>query len=325
MGIDEVKLALVQKRFNQEKEALARHWLEKAEHKLERQQLSDESQSTVLRGLIGDFEALIPKFVQGQFGVLFLPTEKEVEFQSLLSEARALLREQLGAVHEFTLQLLRIDTASNFSDGASVKNVQEVIAVLKGVLRTIERREVANNIRLREPTSIPNATGNDSYETEKPTLLDRSLTKIFIVHGHDHGPREAVARFIERLGFEPVILDEQANRNRTIIEKLEGHSDVGFAIVLLTPDDEGRSNKDKAMRKKAIGRARQNVILELGYFVGLLGRTHVCALAKRPIDLPSDYSGVLCDEFDDQGAWKQKLARELEAAGYSIDWAQVMK
>ena len=144
--------------------------------------------------------------------------------------------------------------------------------------------------------------------------------KVFVVHGRDDGPREAVARFIERLGFQPVILHEQANQGRTVIEKVEAHSGVGFAIVLLTPDDEG------ALQGEVLQpRARQNVLLELGYFIGKLDRSRVCTLKVGDIEIPSDWRGVVDEAFDAGGGWKQTLARELQAAGYDVDWNKVMR
>lgn len=137
---------------------------------------------------------------------------------------------------------------------------------------------------------------------------------VFIVHGHDEAAREMVARFVSRLRLKPVILHEQPNRGRTIIEKFEGHSSVSFAIVLLTPDDVG--GKDEAGLKP---RARQNVILELGFFCGTLTRSRVCALVKGEVELPSDYLGVLYIPFDDGGAWQMQLAREMKDAGLTID------
>lgn len=143
--------------------------------------------------------------------------------------------------------------------------------------------------------------------------------RIFIVHGHDEGARQTVARFIERIGFEAIILSEQASQGRTIIEKIEAHDDVGFAIVLLTPDDVGGKAAD-SLRP----RARQNVLLELGYFIAQLGRERVCTLAKGELEIPTDFAGVVWELLDDGGAWKTALARELKAAGYAIDWNKVM-
>lgn len=145
--------------------------------------------------------------------------------------------------------------------------------------------------------------------------------RVFIVHGHDEAPRETVARFISNIGLEPVILHEQANRGMTIPEKLIANGNVGFAVALLTPDDVGRSKSETDDNP----RARQNVILELGYFVGRLGRERVCALLKDKVEIPSDYMGVVYTQFDTAGGWRQQLAKELQAAGYEIDWNKVMR
>jgi predicted nucleotide-binding protein len=147
----------------------------------------------------------------------------------------------------------------------------------------------------------------------------RDLTKIFVVHGHDEGARESVARFLGQLGIKPIILHEQASRSRTVIEKVEANSEVGFTIVLLTPDDEG-CEKGGTPRP----RARQNVMLELGYFIGLLGRENVCALERGGVEIPSDFAGVIAEEFDAGGGWRQKLAAELRAAGFEVDLNKVL-
>lgn len=145
--------------------------------------------------------------------------------------------------------------------------------------------------------------------------------RVFIVHGHDEASRETVARFIVSVGLEPVILHEQANRGMTVLEKLIANGDVGYAVVLLTPDDLGRSIAEGDDKP----RARQNVILELGYFLGRLGRERVMALLRGSVEIPSDYLGVLYEEYDDGGGWRRKLARELQTAGYEIDWNKVMR
>ena len=148
-------------------------------------------------------------------------------------------------------------------------------------------------------------------------LESRGTKKIFVVHGHDEAAKEATARFLEKLDLDPVILHEQASGGRTIIEKFEKYSnDVGFAIVLLTPDDLGTLKTEPAEFQP---RARQNVVLELGYFLGKLTRNRVCALHKGGIELPSDIQGVIYVEMDDAGAWKSKLAQELVQANYPIN------
>ncbi|GHD21400.1 TIR domain-containing protein [Tianweitania populi] len=160
----------------------------------------------------------------------------------------------------------------------------------------------------------------ESKEAPVPRLVLPVSEKIFVVHGHDGEAREAVARFIEKLGLEAIILHEQANQGRTVIEKVEANADVGFAVVLLTPDDTG-SKKGSEPEP----RARQNVLLELGYFLGKLGRSRVCALKRGELEIPSDFAGVVWEAMDQGNGWKASLARELQAAGYVIDWNKVMQ
>ena len=160
-------------------------------------------------------------------------------------------------------------------------------------------------------------------EPQLPTNIPKApdFQRVFIVHGHDEAPREAVARFVSQIGLKPVILHEQPNKGQTIPEKLLANANVGFAVVLLTPDDLGRAEGEVELRP----RARQNVILELGYFIGAIGRERVCALLKNEIEFPSDYFGVVYHKLDDNGGWKQALARELQSAGFEIDWNKVMR
>jgi predicted nucleotide-binding protein with TIR-like domain len=155
-----------------------------------------------------------------------------------------------------------------------------------------------------------------SVGIEQPNPQQASGSRVFIVHGQDTGLREAVARFVEGFGLEAIILHEQASRGRTIIEKLEHHGDVRFAVVLLTPDDVGAPASNAKDLKP---RARQNVMLELGYFVGKLGRTNVCALYKDGVELPTDLLGIVYVSLDAEGAWRLELAREMKAAGIPVD------
>jgi len=161
-----------------------------------------------------------------------------------------------------------------------------------------------------------------SPERRDHALSKTASRKVFVVHGHDDGAREAVARFLEKIDFTPIILHEQPNQGRTIIEKFEAHADVGFAVVLLTPDDMG-SPREGAQQPQP--RARQNVVLELGYFIGKLGRDHVCAIKSGELEMPSDILGVVWTPFDISGAWRAALAKELQAAGHEIDWNKAMR
>jgi predicted nucleotide-binding protein len=140
--------------------------------------------------------------------------------------------------------------------------------------------------------------------------------KVFVVHGHDEVAREAMARFLEKVGLETIILHEQPDQGLTIIEKFESYAgQVSFAVILLTPDDLGGAASAPAQ----VARARQNVIFELGYFVGKLGRGRACLLRKGAVEIPSDLYGVIYTDMDAAEGWKLKLVKELKAAGLDFD------
>lgn len=141
--------------------------------------------------------------------------------------------------------------------------------------------------------------------------------KVFIVHGHDEMAKTTVARVLEKAGFEPIILHEQANLGKTIIEKLDYYTNVDFAIVLYTECDLGRAKEEIVENEKY--RARQNVVYEHGYLIGKIGREKVFALVKGNVETPGDISGVVYTPMDDAGAWKMNLAKDMKAVGLPID------
>jgi predicted nucleotide-binding protein len=114
--------------------------------------------------------------------------------------------------------------------------------------------------------------------------------RVFVVHGHDHGIKETVARYLSKLNLDPIVLHEKPDCGRTVIEKFEDYSDVSCAIAILTADDVAEAREDPA--KKEI-RARQNVIFEFGFFVGKLGRKRAFALLENGVTEPSDIKGLL--------------------------------
>lgn len=155
-----------------------------------------------------------------------------------------------------------------------------------------------------------------------PTRHHQINNKIFVIHGHDSGPKEAVARFLSQIGLEPIVLHEQVNRNQTVIEKFEGYTDVSCAIALLTPDDTGGLASSP---KKLNPRARQNVVFELGYFIAKLGRRKVISLKKGDLEIPSDYRGSIEIQLDNGSSWKFELTRELKEIGFNIDANKVLQ
>ena len=147
--------------------------------------------------------------------------------------------------------------------------------------------------------------------------------KVFVVHGHDHALKTDIERFLRELHLEPIVLHRQPDRGRTLIEKFEEHSDVGYAFILLTPDDisyaaDQEILADSAREKER--RARQNVIFEFGYFVGKLGRDRVCCIFKAGVTLPTDLAGLVYKEVAETIETQAfSILRELKAAGYRLN------
>jgi predicted nucleotide-binding protein len=167
----------------------------------------------------------------------------------------------------------------------------------------------------------------ESIHDRLPSLLSHHETKasasgtshnapIFIVHGSDTLRAESVAHTVaSATGRETIILHERPNSGRTLIEKFEDHaSEVAYAVIVLTADDEGGRAGEAATR----ARGRQNVIFEMGYFYALIGRDRVSVLLRPDVEKPSDVDGIAYITFDDDRAWKTELLRELKHAGFDI-------
>ena len=198
----------------------------------------------------------------------------------------------------YTLSAYSSGTPRSAFDQARVRGVQQAIAILEAA-----KTDVELGGGTPQPKSGATAVG----------------TSVFIVHGRDDARKHEVARFLRAsTGREPVILHEQANGGRTLIEKFEDHaSEAAYAVVIATGDDVGRAVDESEERP----RARQNVVFELGFFFGALGRAHVALLYEEGVERPSDIEGLVRIPLDAAGAWKMLLARELDGAGIGIDWS----
>ncbi|GET35183.1 hypothetical protein PbJCM13498_40460 [Prolixibacter bellariivorans] len=165
--------------------------------------------------------------------------------------------------------------------------------------------------------------GDKSGNSQTKKLLGKDSKKIFIVHGHDESIKTSVARFVEKLGLNAIILHEQASKGKTIIEKFEEQAlSSVFSIVVLTPDDIGYPKNNNELSGY---RARQNVIFELGFFCGAIGRKNVFVLYKEGVEIPNDYLGVVYTQYDAAGAWQLNLAKEMKQVGLDIDMNKVFE
>ena len=190
----------------------------------------------------------------------------------------------------------------------------------RGVALLESMREEIQQEMGRQMSEESQRKAEEALNQETPLALSRSALalggRVFVVHGRDDGTKEKVARLLGKLGLEPVILHEQVDSGRTVIEKIEKNSDVGFAVILLTADDVGKLARVSEVEKP---RARQNVIFEFGYFIGRIGRNRVCALFDEGVEPPSDIAGFVYVPLDPFGAWRMRLVMELQKVGYKVD------
>jgi len=177
--------------------------------------------------------------------------------------------------------------------------------------------------KLREVTNSSNILLQKVKLLLSPPASDTRLNnqvrsnKIFVVHGHDNEMKSAVTQTLQKLDLEPILLHEKPNSRQTIIEKTSDYAHVSFAVVLLSPDDLAYPKEKTSDEAKY--RAKQNVIFELGYFLGRLGKQNVVAIyrKKKDFEVPNDYSGVLWIEY--KNGWYFELIKELQACNFDVD------
>lgn len=218
-------------------------------------------------------------------------------FQAWFAEAERFLIKRFGedSFEYKKLKTTRFMPTAYVTDADVVRKCKEGLVATKLIFNTyLEEMNEA-------PISIPTIQNSIDFD------------KIFIVHGHDSGLKHEVARLVEKQNLTAVILSEQANQGKTIIEKFEEYSDVSGAVCLFTADDFGHAKADANEQS----RARQNVVLETGYFMGKLGRNRIVILADKGIEMPSDLSGVV---YTDTSSWQIDLLKDLKAMGYTVDF-----
>jgi predicted nucleotide-binding protein len=169
---------------------------------------------------------------------------------------------------------------------------------------------------------LSSALQSESDDANLDAVPPSRSKRVFVVHGHDEVAKTNLEVFLHEIGLEPVVLHRQADEGMTVIEKFEKHSDVGYAFILLTPDEvaylKADAEKPDDQRKKE-NRARPNVIFEFGYFVGKLGRARVCCLYTGDVALPSDVHGMIYKRFGnsiDEVAYS--VIKDLKASGYAV-------
>lgn len=236
-------------------------------------------------------------------------------FTTLLDRIIPLIIRQFGEDSPYLERLSQFNKEAWYSINRD--NIQQMHGLIDIIIDDIELDEKKDEV-VNKPVQFEQNIKRIASE------INTLNNKVFIVHGHNESMKQSVARIVEKLELTPIILHEQSNLGNTVIEKFMTHSNVGFAIVLLSADDFGYSKSEG--KDKARKRARQNVILELGFFIGKLGRNRVVALVEDSSDfeIPSDINGVIYISFDNVGKWKFDLLKELVDNGYNLDANKIL-
>ncbi len=237
------------------------------------------------------------------------PEQLLSRFRDFDEAGRRLLRQEFSdrTVHD----RFDTDTGKRLRDGsigratlarAVLDDVDEKITVLQDLVGRLDRGQ----------TTVGSIAGD-------PSRALKGVMRVFVVHGHNEGVKRHVQLVLSRAlpSADVIVLHEQpSGGSSTIIEKLERYAQgLDFVVVLLTGDDQLTGPNGTPER-----RARQNVLLELGYFLAKVGRNRVVALHEAGIALPSDFSGVIYISYEDDGSWRGELLKELDHAGLRPDW-----
>ncbi|GAB3845109.1 TIR domain-containing protein [Nesterenkonia populi] len=192
------------------------------------------------------------------------------------------------------------------TSGYQTAGVRQVISILESAKLEIE---------------ISTEAADQSDESGTAPVL--AATRVFIVHGQDDAKKYELEAYLQKLVAEPpIILHQQPNGGRVLIEKFEeSAAAVGYAVVLLTADDVGRPASLESQDDRP--RGRQSVVFEMGFFIGLIGRKRVAVLYDEGVELPSDINGLVYIALDSAGAWKGKLAAEISHVGIEVDWTAI--
>ncbi len=216
--------------------------------------------------------------------------------------------------HAFQGAFYAVELTDGYGDivpGAQREIWSYVDAVLSGFVQHIEER-IELGLQAAEQGSGAGGSG---------TVPGPSSRDVFVVHGHDRVTRDRVELLLRQLKLNPIVLENQPSKGQHVLGKVQANADVSFAVVLLTPDDAGGEavDSDTPIAHVTQHRARQNVILELGFFLGKLGLSHVCALYTPGVELPGNYGGVVYVSLD-LPDWPLRLGREIDAAGIDVDF-----
>jgi predicted nucleotide-binding protein len=169
-------------------------------------------------------------------------------------------------------------------------------------------------------------TDKTQTSTQPPTSVSGNMRRrVLVVSGADDEMKQAITKALTKLWLLPVILCEEPSHGRKIVERFTDYADVGLAVVLLSPDDFAYAKNEESTKRKL--RPRQEVVFELGFLLGKLGKDKVLVLFRENanFEAPTEFEGIKAAAFDDRESWKLALIRELTGCGYTVDAERLLR
>ncbi len=209
-----------------------------------------------------------------------------------------------------------------------IAGIPHTISMLEGLIQRLEDRRKILKDEAPKPapqteSKVAKVVATNPQSKRKASVVEatelprRIMTKrVCVIHGQNDALKNAVVDYLEKLALDPVVLHKQQNNDRNIVEKIESLPEVDFAVVLLTADDFAQPGKPAARGGRM--QAKRNVLFELGYYVGRLGKSRVCSLYSGHSKPPLDHDGINCLTVSENQVWRRLLGLELSAAGFDI-------
>ncbi len=149
--------------------------------------------------------------------------------------------------------------------------------------------------------------------------------RIIVVSGTDETMKQTFTGALRKLGLAAVVMNEEPSQGKKIVDHFADYKDVGFALVLLSPDVYVYPKGEEATKRQRT--PRQDVLLMFGFLLGKLGKDKVLAFYRESPNFafPIEFEGVKFTALDDRDSWKLSLIRELTGCGYTVDAERLLR
>jgi predicted nucleotide-binding protein len=213
------------------------------------------------------------------------------------------------------------------ADKLSLPNQENLVAAKdkKFLIESIVKGKVKGAYVCTEKF-LPSTEKNTSTNKSTISALRNLSRRIIVVCGADDEMKQALTEALTKLSLIPLVMCEEPSQGKKIVENFNrDYADVTFAVVLLSPDDFAYAKNEAATKRKL--RPQQDVVFELGFLLGKLGKGNVLIFFRecQNFEIPTDFEGIKVTAFDDRDSWKLALIREVSNCGLAVDGDRILK